>query len=253
MAGRGLRRLGTGTPHVPRLVVGAWLAAVGVGVAYGVFVTVIAVCSPFGAELTGRWFGQPAFKAAMALLLAVAAAAHPVVRERKWLLPALVFSGIGDGLLAIPWWPLSFVFGLGAFLLAHVCYLGVLVPLARSPRQSRGSWVAVVVLCLAATGLLVWFWPQLCRDGMTIPVTGYIAVVTAMACAALRAQLPTWLTAAGAVCFVASDAMIGIGRFVLDNEALAVPIWWVYALAQMLITAGFFFGRIAPESAVSAG
>jgi hypothetical protein len=31
---------------------------------------------------------------------------------------------------------------------------------------------------------------------------------------------------------------------VLGTEALAVPIWWAYAAAQILITAGFFFGRV---------
>lgn len=253
MARLGLDKLGMGTPYVSRLVVGGWLTAAGVGAVYGVFVTVIAVRSSPGAELTGHWFAQPAFKALMALLLVVAAAAHPFVRERRWLLPALLFSGIGDWLLAIPWWPPSFVLGLGAFLLAHVCYLGVLVPLARPPRRSRRSLVAVAVLGLSSAGLLAWFWPQLCRAGMTIPVAGYIAVVTAMAGTALLAQLPTWLTAAGAVCFVVSDAMIGIGRFVLDNEALAVPIWWAYAAAQIMITAGFFFGRTAPKSVTSAG
>jgi uncharacterized membrane protein YhhN len=33
---------------------------------------------------------------------------------------------------------------------------------------------------------------------------------------------------------------------VLDNETLAVPVWWTYAVAQILITAGFFFGRTEP-------
>jgi uncharacterized membrane protein YhhN len=41
--------------------------------------------------------------------------------------------------------------------------------------------------------------------------------------------------------------MIGIGRFILYNDALAVPIWWLYAAAQVLITAGFFFGREEPD------
>jgi len=40
--------------------------------------------------------------------------------------------------------------------------------------------------------------------------------------------------------------MIAIGRFILGNEALAVPIWWSYAAAEILITAGFFFGRSEP-------
>ena len=43
--------------------------------------------------------------------------------------------------------------------------------------------------------------------------------------------------------------MIGIGKFVLGSEALAVPIWWAYATSLMLITAGFFFGRTSDPSA----
>ncbi|HEY2087018.1 MAG TPA: lysoplasmalogenase, partial [Mycobacterium sp.] len=198
---------------------------------------------------TGQWFAQPAFKASMALLLALAAAAHPVVRERRWLMLALVFSAIGDALLAVPWWTPSFVFGLASFLLAHVCFLGALLPLARQSDRSRPRWIVVGLTCAACVGLLVWFWPQLGRDRLTIPVTVYMAVLAAMVCAALLARLPTRWTAVGAVCFAGSDAMIGIGRFVLGSEALAVPIWWAYAAAQVLITAGFFFGRVSTVSA----
>jgi len=208
-----------------------------------VFLTVTALRSPPGFELTGQWTGQPGLKASMALLLPFAAAAHPIVRERRWLMPALVFSAAGDALLAIPRWTASFVLGLAAFLLAHLCFLGVLVPLARSSGRSRPRLIAVAAMCVACVALLVWFWPHLGRDGLTVPVTVYIVALGAMVCAALLARLPTIWTAVGAVCFAGSDSMIGIGRFVLGNEALAVPIWWTYAAAQILITAGFFFGR----------
>lgn len=197
-----------------------------------------------GDELTGRFAGQPIFKASMALLLAGAAVVHPIIRERRWLMAALVFSAIGDVLLAIPWWTLSFVLGLGSFLLAHLCYLGALVPLAA---RSRPRLLAVAATCAACVALLVWFWPGLARENLTLPVVVYIVVLGAMVCAALLARLPTAWTAVGAVCFAVSDALIGIGRFVLGNEALAVPVWWTYAAAQILITAGFFFGR-APAS-----
>ena len=118
---------------------GAWAAAGWAGIAYGVFLTIVALRSPPGIELTGQWGAQPAFKASMALLLALAAAAHPIVRERRWLMVALLFSAAGDVLLAIPWWAVSFVFGLGAFLLAHLCFLGALVPLVTLPRTARQS------------------------------------------------------------------------------------------------------------------
>jgi len=107
-------------------------------------------------------------------------------------------------------------------------------------------------LLAACVVLLVWFWPRLLAEGMTVPVTLYIAVLGAMVCAALLARLPTPWTALGAVCFAVSDGMIGIGKFVLaptHTEALAVPIWWAYATSLVLITAGFFFGRTSVSSA----
>ncbi|BCQ09427.1 putative membrane protein [Mycobacterium heckeshornense] len=243
MAGPVLSKLGMGPPYAPRVVLGAWVAAGWFGVGYGIFVTVTALRSSPGAELTGHWVAQPAFKASMALLLAVGAAAHPIVRERRWLMPALLASAVGDWLLAIPWWSLSFVSGLASFLLAHLCFLAALIPLAR---RSAVRLIAVVLACLACAALLVWLWPRL--QAHTVPVTAYIVVLAAMVCAALLARLPTVWTAVGAVCFAVSDAMIGIERFVLDNEALAVPVWWAYALAQILITAGFFFGRTEPAA-----
>jgi uncharacterized membrane protein YhhN len=233
-----------GAPDTPRLLAGAWVAAGWVGVAYGVFLTFFALRSSPGEPLTGVWVGQPVFKALMAVLLAFAAAVHPIVRERRWLMPALAFSAIGDFLLAVPWWGPSFVGGLGAFLIAHLCYLGALVPLVA---RSRWRLVAVAVMCGLCLALLVWFWPHLAADSLTVPVTLYIGVLCAMACAALLARLPTLWTAAGAVCFAVSDAMIGIDQFILQSDALAVPIWWAYAMSQLLITAGFFFGRAVAD------
>lgn len=217
-----------------------WAAAAAAAVGYGLFLVVTALQLPANAELTGRFPGQPAVKALMAVLLAVAARWHPVVRERRWLIAALLFSAGGDFFLAMPWWQPSFVLGLGSFLVAHLCYLGALLPL-RGRGGARLVVAAVMVaLCVA---LLVVFWPKLVIEGLTIPVTVYIGVLGAMVCAALLARLPTVWTALGAVCFAISDGMIGIGKFVLDSNALEVPIWWVYATSQILITAGFFFGR----------
>jgi uncharacterized membrane protein YhhN len=238
-----LSKLGMEVPYAPRLVAAGWVVAGWAGLAYGVYLTVIALRSPPGTELTGHWILQPPFKASMALLLTAAAVAHPIVRERRWLMPALLLSAVGDFVLAIPWWAASFVFGLGAFLLAHLCFIAALLPLAGKRRPSRSRIAAVVLMCLAAVVLLASFWPRLGRDKLTIPVTAYMVVLTVMVCAALVARLPTIWAAVGAVCFAVSDAMIAVGRFVLDNDALSVPIWWLYAAAQILITAGFFFGR----------
>jgi len=241
--------LGVAAPHVARRMRTLWLAAAVVGAGYGVFLIVSAVRLPSGAELTGQFALQPAVKALAAVLLAVAALRHPITRERRWLVPALGFSAAGDFLLAMPWWEPSFVLGLGAFLVAHLCFLAALLPLvARTPARMAAAAV-LIGLCVT---LLVWFWPRLVAEGMTVPVTLYIAVLGAMACAALLARLPTMWTALGAVCFACSDGMIGIGKFVLQSEALAVPIWWAYAASLLLITAGFLFGRNSVASDGSA-
>jgi uncharacterized membrane protein YhhN len=241
--------LGVAAPHVARRMRTLWLAAAVVGAGYGIFLIVTAVRLPSGAELTGQFALQPAVKALAAVLLAVAALSHPITRERRWLVPALGLSATGDFLLAMPWWEPSFVLGLGAFLVAHLCFLAALLPLvARTP----GRMAAAALLIGLCVTLLVWFWPRLVAERMTVPVTLYIAVLGAMACAALLARLPRMWTALGAVCFACSDGMIGIGKFVLQSEALAVPIWWAYAASLLLITAGFLFGRDSVASDGSA-
>jgi uncharacterized membrane protein YhhN len=237
-----------GTPYAHPRTRLLWVTAAVVAACYGAFLIVTALRLPAGAELAGQFALQPAAKALTAVLLAGAALAHPVVRERHWLVAALLFSAAGDFFLALPGWEPSFVLGLGAFLIAHVCFLAALLPLAT---RSTPRAAAAAVIVLACVALLVWFWPRLIAEGMAIPVTLYIAVLGAMVSVALMARLPTLWTALGAVCFAVSDAMIGISKFVLGSEALAVPIWWAYATSLLLITAGFYFGRTSDSSATS--
>ena len=217
------------------------MAGLVAAVSYGTFLAFVAMSLPADTALTGRFWGQPMAKASMAILLAVAASRHSIIRERRWLVPALLLSALGDFFLAIPWWKPAFVFGLGGFLVAHLCYLGALVPLRGNISRARVVTAAVVIV--ACVSMLARFWPTLAADGLTIPVTIYITVLGAMVCAALIARMPTLWTAVGAVLFAVSDGMIGVGQFVLGSPALELPIWWVYAASQVLITAGFFFGR----------
>lgn len=217
-----------------------WSAAVVAAVGYGIFLALTALRLPAGANLTGQFSAQPAAKAAMAVLLALAALSHPVARERRWLLGATLFSAAGDYFLALEWKP-AFVCGLGSFLVAHLCFIGALLPLRGGVGTLRRVGVAAVAIGFVA--MLTWFWPALTAEGMTVPVVIYMTVLGLMVTTALLAQLPTVWTALGALLFAVSDGMIGIGQFVLRSQALELPIWWVYAASMLLITAGFFFGR----------
>jgi hypothetical protein len=125
------------------------VAAAVAGAGYGVFLIVAALRLPAGADLTGQFPGQPAVKALTAVLLAAAALSHPIARERRWLVGALVFSAAGDFLLAMPWWQPSFVLGLAAFRVAHLCFLAALFPLAR---RSTPRLVAVAITVVDRAG-----------------------------------------------------------------------------------------------------
>ena len=216
------------------------LAAVG----YGAFLTITALRLPAGSDLTGQFFAQPVVKSSMAVLLAVAALFHPIVRERRWLVAALLLSAAGDFFLAIPWWKPAFVCGLGSFLVAHLCFIGALWPLRSKRGNTSGKRLLLIgVLAVGFVVMLTRFWPAMAAQGMAVPVIGYMAVLAAMVSTALLATLPTVWTAVGALLFAVSDGMIGVGQFILGSQALELPIWWVYAAAVVLITAGFFFGR----------
>ncbi len=218
-----------------------WFAAVLAALGYGIFLLAIFLTVPAGADLTGRCAGQPMVKASMAVLLAVAAWHHPVARERRWLLGAMLFSAAGDFFLAVPGWTPAFVCGLGSFLVAHLCFIGALLPL-RGPVGS-GRRVLIGAVAVGFVAMLTRFWPGMTAQGMTVPVIVYMTVLGVMVAAALLARLPTIWTALGALLFAVSDGMIGVGQFILGSQALELPIWWVYAASMLLITAGFFFGR----------
>src|SRR4051794_21310805 len=138
-----------GTPYAPARTRLLWMAAATVGAAYGIFLIVTALRLPAGAELTGQFALQPAAKALTAVLLAVAALTHPIARERRWLIAALLFSAAGDFLFAMPWWHPSFVLGLGAFLIAHLSFLAALIPLVSRSGPRMAAAAVMVLACIA--------------------------------------------------------------------------------------------------------
>ncbi|NOV25707.1 lysoplasmalogenase [Cupriavidus necator] len=219
-----------------------WLAGTMAGLLYGALLVQVALDLPEGAPLTGHIAMQPVWKTAMALLLARAAWFHRVPGERRWLVTALLCSALGDFLLALPALSFSFMGGLGAFLLAHLAYLRLLVPLAGDTRPHR--LIACGAMLGVAGTMLGRFWPNL--GTLTVPVALYVGVLAAMVCGALVARLPTPLAALGALCFAASDMMIGIARFLVPFESFQLGIWWTYAAAQVLLVAGLVSGRARP-------
>jgi uncharacterized membrane protein YhhN len=206
-----------------------WLAAIA-GAAYALSLR----STPYADQAIAKLF--------LCALLLFAAMYHRVPGERSWLCAALIFSGAGDVLLAIPTLAQGFVMGLGAFLVAHLAYF-VLFWRVRRRWGAVPMWhrIAIGVVWIAAALSYAMYWPGM--GALKAPVACYVIVLAMMATAALLAELSAEWAAVGALLFTVSDALIGTTRFVGSVPAQEYAIWILYVLAQLLLVAGVMAPR----------
>ncbi|MFT4610948.1 MAG: putative membrane protein YhhN [Glaciecola sp.] len=152
---------------------------------------------------------------------------------------ALVFSLIGDILLMfVDVSPNYFLFGLVAFLLAHVMYV---IAFLKHRNKTVNSFGFLTFLILYAAGLF-----YLLKDGlneMLIPVTIYMLVILSMSIAAFLRQgnipkLSYTLVLLGALFFMMSDSILAVNKFYAPLAYSNISIMVTYALAQYLIIVG---------------
>jgi uncharacterized membrane protein YhhN len=155
------------------------------------------------------------------------------------MLMALLFSLIGDVLLMFTEHnSLFFIFGLIAFLLAHVMYILVFL---KHRNKTRKSLVFIIGLLIYGSGLF-----YLLKDGlgdMLIPVSVYMFVILTMATTAfLRKGAVTHQSYnfmfLGAVLFMISDSLLSFNMFYKTIPLASFSIMFTYALAQFLIVIG---------------
>lgn len=170
----------------------------------------------------------------------------------KSILSALIFSWIGDILLM---WNDLFVYGLGAFLMAHVCYIiGFKVAQDGNSNLRQVNFVKSffynlpIYLVAAFTFYLIN--PNL--GAMKIPVITYIIVIVSMVAMArdrFKKCNPSsfWQVFVGAVLFFISDGAIAISRFFVQFPESGVLIMGTYATAQLLIVMGIRSYLINPK------
>jgi uncharacterized membrane protein YhhN len=160
---------------------------------------------------------------------------------RRWVSLGLIFSLLGDVLLA---WPGDlFVFGLGAFLVAHLAYLKAYLSDCR--RLAPGPLLLALLVGALLLGILI-------AHGLgplLIPVIVYGTAISAMlwrALARLGTDVPkrsALLAAGGALAFVFSDSVIGIDRFAVPFAAAPYVSIRSYWLGQWGIAASAFHTR----------
>jgi len=154
----------------------------------------------------------------------------------------LGLSAIGDLLLEIP--ADLFVFGLGAFLLAHLAYIGAALTDARAPQLLR-----LIPFALWCGGLYLWLLPGM--EGLAVPVGIYVVVICAMLwrmAARADGSLATTLALIGAISFAISDSIIAVRKFDGDFTGARELIMVLYWAGQLGIAASAArTGRPTPE------
>jgi len=158
----------------------------------------------------------------------------------RWLLGgALAVSAVGDVLLELKG---LFLPGIGAFLVAQMCYVALFARdwpgRERLTSMQRVLIGLVVVFCAALTA---WLWRGL--GWLAAPVLGYIVALTAMATTAVGAGPRYPPVAWGAILFVVSDSLIGVGRFRGPLPLGEYVVWGTYFIAQCCLALGFLRGH----------
>jgi len=157
----------------------------------------------------------------------------------------LVFSGVGDILLELPFKGL-FEAGMGAFILAHLFYI---VLFFRHPRLTRGRGAVMGVMVVSTLGFAVFLFPVL--GPMKLPIYVYLSVILCMGISACAGEKNHNLVIAGAAFFIFSDALIAYTRFVSPLADSSLWVMLTYYGAQALLAAGVF--RSESGAANSAG
>ena len=161
-----------------------------------------------------------------------------------WLLTAaLALSALGDLALAQEGDDRFFLAGLGAFLAAHIAYVALFATGNAGPAILVAEpWRLAAALAVCAFGvvMLTRLWPAL-DTAMRLPVLAYMLAIVAMGIAAFTTQ--SLAVMAGAVLFLASDAILATERFLLAPDAAqrtitGPAIWITYIAAQIAITLG---------------
>jgi len=167
----------------------------------------------------------------LVLLISLVQAIDPFSESmRWWFFAGLCFSLVGD-IALLPKFN-AFIAGLSAFLIAHLAYI---VGLAGHVETGSLAIVGIGVALLA----FGFYGRRILANvpgELLLPVVAYFAVLSAMVIFAFVTGI--WFLAIGAVLFLASDSLLGWGRFVSPSPGGRVAVHITYHLAQTALVIG---------------
>jgi uncharacterized membrane protein YhhN len=155
-------------------------------------------------------------------------------KQSSYIYLALFFSWLGDVVLMFPDRRL-FIFGLVAFLIAHIFYIFLFIKISIKPYYHT---LGLVLVPIIFNNLILPHVPT----ALTTPVIIYFLVITTMAILASCRNL--YLTGnkeiiVGSLFFVVSDTILAYNKFVVPIQFSTLFVMFTYGLGQYLITKGW--------------
>jgi len=163
-----------------------------------------------------------------------------------WFLLGVLLSLAGDVFLMLSNERRWFLFGLGAFLLAHVAYiLGFNSPPPPFSAMTFGVAVMVVVTALPLVRRILAGVAQKGLRRLVEPVRVYATVISLMLFSALMTlfrtdwlSMPAYLVSLGAILFLTSDIVLAWNKFIHPIRRGRLLLMITYHLGQVMLVAG---------------
>jgi len=133
-----------------------------------------------------------------------------------------------------------FIFGLVAFLIAHIFYILFYENILKLENLKKNYWLFIPVL-IYYVALIYLLSPHL--GEMKLPVRVYGVVISYMLIQALQItriknRAASAMMIIGAILFIASDSVLAMNKFYQPFELAGIAIMLTYGMAQFLITVG---------------
>lgn len=155
---------------------------------------------------------------------------------------ALIFSTIGDVMLGL-YREDFFIFGLLAFLVAHIFYIWLFARNSSRPLNTNlEQKIILAAILIFVVAMTIWLWPGF--GAMKIPAMIYMCAITFMCITATLMNLPKRTVLLGAILFLLSDSLIAANRFRMPVAYSNYAIWVTYYLGQCCIALGFLRAKL---------
>lgn len=196
---------------------------------------------------TQRWMTKGILMPLLLIYYALNASRHHHLPSRVLTVVALVLAWAGD-IFLLRTDESNFIIGLVLFLAMHLVYL---VYFARIHglfpiKKPLNVWLPLIVVGIYDTILMNKLLKDADAQKLKFPLLAYMAVLTLMFVFACNARgskkagaLSPQFFIPGAALFIVSDSILGLNKFIWEEQIVGIAVILTYGYAQQLLVHGF--------------